>query len=470
MAASGDFKVSICKKEVVAAMLPAQEHWLPQSNLDLLLPPLKVGVFFCYKKPSMSFGSIVGVLKKSLSHVLVSYPALAGEIVNNSLGEPELHCNNHGVEFTEAYADIQLKHLNFYNPDQSVGNKLMPMLNQGVLSIQATRLECCGLVVAIAFDHRAADAYSANMFLISWAETAQSKPLSAIPNFRRSLLNPRRPCRYESSIEDSYMTISSVHQPNGDKLGQTDDHKSRIYYIPAAQINQLQILASANNNNASSIRTKLESFSGYFWKKLAESGAKEKNSKQNITKLGVVVDGRTRLLSVDQDNDINKTTPSSLSNYFGNVVTFAVSQKNVHDLSKMPLSLVAGEVHESIRAVTKEHFLGLIDWVEMHRPEPSLTKLFICKSNEGLVSTVSSGLRFPMTEVDFGWGKPILGSYYFQHGGQYVMPMLSPTANGDWIVYVRLLGKRLQFLESEAGDLLRPLTYHYLDFDGLNFK
>ena len=67
------FEVRVTKREVVAAVLPMQEHWLPLSNLDLLLPPVDVGVFFCYKKtisptsPALSFGSMVGVLKKALA-------------------------------------------------------------------------------------------------------------------------------------------------------------------------------------------------------------------------------------------------------------------------------------------------------------------------------------------------------------------------------------------------------------------
>ncbi|BAT88821.1 hypothetical protein VIGAN_05243900, partial [Vigna angularis var. angularis] len=48
---NGDFSVQVTNEEVVAAVLPMQEHWLPLSNLDLLLPPLDVGVFFCYKNP-----------------------------------------------------------------------------------------------------------------------------------------------------------------------------------------------------------------------------------------------------------------------------------------------------------------------------------------------------------------------------------------------------------------------------------
>ena len=138
--------VTVSRKEVVAAALPVQEYWLPQSNLDLLLPPVDVGVFFCYKKPhgsgnggdELRFGSMVRVVKEALAQALVSYYAFAGEVVSNSVGEPELLCNNRGVDFTEAYADVQLQDLNLYNPDDSIEGKLVPKKKNGVLSVQVT--------------------------------------------------------------------------------------------------------------------------------------------------------------------------------------------------------------------------------------------------------------------------------------------------------------------------------------------
>ncbi|KAL5974526.1 hypothetical protein ACLOJK_031191 [Asimina triloba] len=133
-----DFTVSVRRKETIAAVPPMQKHWLPLSNLDLLLPPLDVGVFFCYKKPNGSFGfpAMASILKKSLAQALVSYYALAGEMVSSSAGEPELLCNNRGVDFYEAYADIELHHLQLYNADASVEGKLVPKKREGVISAQ----------------------------------------------------------------------------------------------------------------------------------------------------------------------------------------------------------------------------------------------------------------------------------------------------------------------------------------------
>ena len=94
-----NFNVKVNKSEVVAAVLPMQQHWLPLSNLDLLLPPLEVGVMFCYLNPiivsekinmNFEFNSIVKILKTSLAETLVSYYALSGDKVENSAGEPKL--------------------------------------------------------------------------------------------------------------------------------------------------------------------------------------------------------------------------------------------------------------------------------------------------------------------------------------------------------------------------------------------
>lgn len=140
--AKGDqcLRVSVTNEEVVAAVLPMQQHWLPLSNLDLLLPQVDVGVFFCYNNNpmSMSFESMVGCLKKALSQALVSYYAFAGEVVPNSVGEPELLCNNRGVDFVEAVADVELHCLNFYNPDDTIEGKLVPKKKRGVLAVQVT--------------------------------------------------------------------------------------------------------------------------------------------------------------------------------------------------------------------------------------------------------------------------------------------------------------------------------------------
>ncbi|CAI0475014.1 unnamed protein product [Linum tenue] len=270
------FTVTVVKKELVAAALPVQEHWLPQSNLDLLVLPLDVGVFFCYSTaPAGGRDAAVAGLKNGLAQVLVSYYALAGEVVMSSSGEPELLCNNRGVEFSEAYADVELRELDLYKPDESVGGKLVPRKKDGVLAVQ------------------------------------------------------RR-----------------VDELDGSSLGQ-----------------------------------------------------------------------------------------------------------------------VAGWAHEFLeRGANREHFVELIDWVEVHRPEPTMPEIVGIGSAEGPALVVSSGRGFPVSRVDFGWGPPTFGSYHFPWGSTagYVMPMPSPNGEGDWMVYMYMLKEQLELIEREAASVFRPFTWDYV--------
>ncbi|XP_022878036.1 shikimate O-hydroxycinnamoyltransferase-like [Olea europaea var. sylvestris] len=463
-----DFEVKLSKNEVVAPVLPVQENRMPLSNLDLLLPPMDVGVFFCYKKPeNFTFESMMVVLKKALAQTLVSYYAFVGELVKNEAGEPEILYNNRGVDFVEALADVEIKDLDLYNPDATVEGKLVPKRKKGLLAIQATQLKCGGMVVACTFSHRMADAYSANMFLVSWAEMALSKPLTQIPSFCRSILFPRRPTIYDVSVDNMYVPISTLPPPPeaNDQGSDADDDQiaiSRIYYIQSDRINDLQLLANADNGSSSSKRkrTKLEAFSAFLWKMIA---AGEFNRNDKFCRLGIVVDGRTRLINGDE-NQAKLIEP-----YFGNVLSIPFGEKKIEELKERPLSWIANEIHEFLEsAVTKEHFLGLIDWVEAHRPEPCLAKIYCSgASEEEPAVVVSSGQHFPVKKMNFGWGEPCFGSYHFPWGGKsgYVMPMPSPKGNGDWIVYMHLLKGQLELIETNAANVFSPLTCQYLCLD-----
>lgn len=150
-------------------------------------------------------------------------------------------------------------------------------------------------MVGCTFDHRVADAYSAHMFLVSWVEIARGKSsLSMQPCFRRSLLFPRRPAQYDSSFNQLYLPMSALPTP---PQPQAEGAISRVYYMEVDDISHLQSLA--NNNNYNNIengrRTKLEAFSGFLWKTLASSVDYNNKRDDKICRLGIVVDGRSRL-------------------------------------------------------------------------------------------------------------------------------------------------------------------------------
>ncbi|GMN68027.1 hypothetical protein TIFTF001_037086 [Ficus carica] len=298
------------------------------------------------------------------------------------------------------------------------------------------------------------------MFLVSWADMAHSKPLSLLPSFRRSLFNPRHPGRIHPSLDDMYVPVTALPPPKDVSAAVAEDHLiSRIYYINAEQLERLQALCNKS--------TKLESFSAFLWKIVADCAASDDVDK--VCKMGIVVDGRRRLSTIDDEDkgfNLTRSTGRMMESYFGNVLSIPFGGKKVEELVEKPLSWVAGEVHEFLQgAVTKEHFLGLIDWVEMQRPVQGLARIYCRGSEDGPAFVVSSGQQFPVSKIDFGWGKPVFGSYHFLWGGGagYVMPMPSPAGNGDWVVYMHMPKKQLEIIETEASNVFRPFTFNCLN-------
>ena len=215
-----------------------------------------------------------------------------------------------------------------------------------------------------------------------------------------------------------------------------------------------------NENNTK--RTKFECFSAFLWKIVAQAASRgNKKGKKVIAKMGIVVDGRKRLCDGDKEKE------ALMGCYFGNVLSIPFGGKEVEELMEKPLGLVAEAVHEFLAVATKEHFLGLIDWVEAHRPEPGVAKIYCGggSGDEGPSFVVSSGQRLMEGKMDFGWGEVVFGSFHFPWGGQagYVMPMPSPLGNGDWVVYMHLAKEQLEVLESEASDVFRPISWDYLN-------
>ncbi|KAM0000171.1 putative alcohol O-acetyltransferase [Helianthus debilis subsp. tardiflorus] len=451
------FLVKVTGKVIVHAEEPCNDHWLPFTNLDLLVPPFDVGSIFCYKKPSNgSFSNKLNILKASLSRALALYYPLAGEIRwNAAAGENQIRCNNRGIDFVEAVADVELKELNLYNPDESIEGKLMPKKLHGVLAIQVTELKCGGIVIGCMFDHRATDGYSANMFISSWADMARSETPSMIPSFQRSIINPRCPTTYSPSINDVFALYEPPTKQDHDGDDINGDHVliSRIYYIEGDQLSKLQLLASENGKR----RSKLEAFTSFLWKIVALS-MEDSGNHNKLCNVALAVDGRSRLS--EGDGEEKKTLMSS---HIGNVLSMPYGSKRSQELKEMPLSNIATEVHEFLHTATnKDHFLDLIDWVEERRSQPLIAKAFA--SNEMSV-LVSSGTRFhTMEKMDFGWGKVVFGSCHLPSSriDSYVMTLTSPTNSNDWVVYMHLPTKQMNYIESHAGHMFKPLNSNYL--------
>lgn len=333
--------------------------------------------------------------------------------------------------------------------------------------MQATELKCGGIVIGCTFDHRVADAYSFNMFMVSWGEMARSVPLTTVASFERSSISPRHLAgtNFDPYVSKLFVPLPKLLPPasssSEEEEGENEAPISRIYYVKSEQIIQLQSLANSGVLAEGKPRTKLEAFSAFLWKIVASSyGTRDDKS----CRLGIVVDGRNKLSCADDKNQ----TVSMWYEYFGNVLTIPFGENKNKELKERPLNWIANQVHEFIKiAATKQHFLDLIDYVEAHRPAPMIAKIFVVSVNrEEPALVISSGQHFPVTKIDFGWGKAVFGSYHFPWGSKtgYVMPMPCAKGNGDWVVYMHLANDQIEAIERNAAHVFTPLdpNHHVL--------
>ncbi|KAJ4733674.1 HXXXD-type acyl-transferase family protein [Rhynchospora pubera] len=193
--------------------------------------------------------------------------------------------------------------------------------------MQVTELGCGAVVVGCMFDHRVADAYSFNMFMSAWAETALGQPISSMPSFRRSLLASRPlPSNSLDPLLDRFYTPLSLCPPPNPLIS-CSALVSRIYYVPAADIARLQDIAGRKHS-------KVVCFTAYLWQILARSA----NLGEKSCSMGIVVDGRTRMKNVHGEK--------FMENYFGNVISAPYGNLRVESLLDMKLAEVAQEVYK----------------------------------------------------------------------------------------------------------------------------
>ncbi|KAI3709047.1 hypothetical protein L2E82_38758 [Cichorium intybus] len=310
---------------------------------------------------------------------------------------------------------------------------------------QATEFNCGAIIISCAILHQVGDAYSLHMFLVAWAKYAQSETITNVPSIRPSILNPRHPPCYNTSIDNLYMPMSSLPPPSFFE----EPLQGRIYYIHSESIKRLQSEASTEETK----RSKFLSFTAFLWKLLAHG---EDTASNATSRMGIVINGR-RFLTESSE----KT--STFENHFGNVLSIPYGVASNNDLKVMPLHEVAERVHRFVSTAAKEeHFRQLIDWVELHRPNPMVARIYFgLEESEGEAVVVSDGHGLPIKDMDFGWGKPEFGSYHFPWGGQtgYVATMPSAKENGDWVVYMYLKEKDFNLIDRIAAHEFIPVTH-----------
>eukprot|EP00249_Psilotum_nudum_P035898 c5845_g1_i1 orf=283-1698(+) len=384
----------ILEKSTIVPATQTERHEMYLPSLDLFWRDYHFNqrVLF-YKTTAEEYGVISDALRRSLSEVMVYFYPWAGRLAVGEDGRHVIECNDAGVEFVEASLDVPFSEVESgdFQPKSFFKLLAQPGHNDGpLLIVQVTRFKNGeGVALGISHSHVVADGHSLWHFMVSWAECARGLPVSLLPIHDRTVLKIDKPIK-----EKAFLIIDMVEitgWPNK-RLAQKNFHLTG---------EMLKTLKSQALQEGFQCYTSFELMCAHFWKCAMKSYNHLNSEKVHFL---VMVNGRSRL---------NPPLPAA---YFGNVVQCAVAQATVGELKKETLADTAARIHEIATSVCDETLRGMMHWLELNNNSFGGKWL----ATEGLM--VSSSTRFPVYDVDYGWGRPAAVRTVAIHGeGELVL-------------------------------------------------
>ncbi|XP_054819450.1 benzyl alcohol O-benzoyltransferase-like [Prosopis cineraria] len=340
---------------------------------------------FYRSEPSLMTGKDpVKVIRDALAQTLVFYYPFAGRLREGEGRKLMVECNEEGVMFIEADADVTLQQFgddlqppfpcfeNLLNsPPGSDGNLHCP-----ILLIQVTRLKCGGFIFGLRMNHSMSDGPGIAQFMKALAEIANgaTEP-SILPVWHREVLNardsPNITCthhEYDEVVGDPIPITNTIH---------------RSFFFGPTDVSSLRKLLP---NHLTYQPTSFDLVTACLWR------------------------FRTKALQLDPQDDVrlmflanarmgrDRFNPPLPKGYYGNAIVFPTAVSTVGKLSESPLEYALELVRESKDVVNGEYFHSVADLlVTRGRPSFATVRSFI----------VADFSRLGFKDVDFGWGKAV---------------------------------------------------------------
>ena len=155
---------------------------LQLSESDQIMPWTRAPIVFIYR-PNKNNPLSFDMMKTSLSHTLVHFYPLAGQLHWIEGGRLELDCNAMGVQLLEAYSEAILDDLGDFAPIDTVQDLVpkidytTPIEEWPLFLVQLTRFGCGGLCIGVAISHTMVDGRAITNFNNSWAKLARGYDL-----------------------------------------------------------------------------------------------------------------------------------------------------------------------------------------------------------------------------------------------------------------------------------------------------
>ncbi|XP_062118281.1 stemmadenine O-acetyltransferase-like [Humulus lupulus] len=395
-------KVEILSRELVKPSTPTPAHRRDYKLclLDQFLPENHGGITFFYSSTSHFLQSdenddkyYCRILKKSLSDTLTDFYPIAGRFKDTST----IDCNDNGACVVEATINSNLSDfltsVNRRKDIHTLLGKLVPTLDSETMELaskcmliaQITVFKCGGVSISFCLEHRFCDFSSVMVFLKSWSARARGggggggSAEIALPDFVGSTFLPPQDMpplpTYRNPIENRNTTRLVFDSSNISAL------KSRYFTESSDQYKKL---------------SRVEVVLALILRS-AISAARSSNP----------IPADTKSVLFQAVNLRNRTEPPLPENSIGNLfwllpVTIKENDIEFHELINKMKGETTSFHDETVRRIkSDEEGTALVFESMKERGE-------VMKSVGDVdVYCCSSWCRFPVYEMDFGWGNPV---------------------------------------------------------------
>ncbi|XP_065869452.1 BAHD acyltransferase DCR [Euphorbia lathyris] len=337
------------------------------------------------------FEEMVMKLKQGLGVVLEEFYQLGGKLGRDEDGvfRVEFDDDMEGVEVVEAIGeDITVDDLTAEEGTASFKD-LIPyngILNlegqhRPLLALQLTKLKD-GLTMGCAFNHAILDGSSTWHFMKSWAEICNgSSSISVSPFLERTKARDTR-VKLDLSLPPDPFSES-----NGDaKPKLVPQLKEKVFKFSESAVDKIKSKVNQNPpSDGSKPFSTFQSLAVHIWRHVTHA---RELKPEDYTVFTVFADCRKRV------------DPPMPESYFGNLIQAIFTATAVGLLTNNPPEFGAAVIQKAIES----HNAKAID--ERNKEWESAPKIFQFKDAGVNCVAVGSSPRFPVYEMDFGWGKP----------------------------------------------------------------
>ncbi|XP_009616124.1 acyltransferase Pun1-like [Nicotiana tomentosiformis] len=360
---------------------PSTQRWHKLSLLDQAFSNIYIPFAFFYTKKQLDSVSInptqiSHLLENSLSKLLVSYYPYAGRLKDNTI----VDCNDVGADFLRVEINIPIsqalqKHNNVI--EEMVFPRDLPWsncTNRGLVVAQLSYFNCGGIAISLCISHKVGDGHSSYNLFHDWAKITRE------PNGPKPVLQYVQESIFPPPITGTPF-LSPVCTSN------KEDCIQRKFIFPIQKLNKLKALIAATSNVQNPTRN--EVVSALIFKCI-------------VAAVKVVNSGKSfQPWIMSQSFDLRHQIdlpPNSIGNILTSTYISIAAEKY------MTLANIVTEMRKEKQRVCDrdnvEDNLFLKKFLELATEEKNFLKV------QNNMCNFSSLVKFPVHEIDFGWGKP----------------------------------------------------------------